>query len=182
MRGERGVEVCATAIGASRNALRSRMAKCGEIKHHLIAASEIILQGCYVTTPNCEKSRSRPAMREWIDASDPALHCRRRAQFGPVAQRLEQGTHNPLVGGSNPSGPTKLLCIYPGTLRRRERLQARSLSMIAGVIILAMQAAAQTQPAVPAVGAPLILRPAVLQQRYVERLRAPPSTLAAPWL
>jgi hypothetical protein len=27
---------------------------------------------------------------------------------GPVAQRLEQGTHNPLVGGSNPSGPTKI--------------------------------------------------------------------------
>jgi hypothetical protein len=27
---------------------------------------------------------------------------------GPVAQRLEQGTHNPLVGGSNPSGPTIL--------------------------------------------------------------------------
>src|ERR1700734_4342741 len=25
---------------------------------------------------------------------------------GPVAQRLEQGTHNPLAGGSNPSGPT----------------------------------------------------------------------------
>ena len=25
---------------------------------------------------------------------------------GPVAQRLEQGTHNPLVGGSNPSRPT----------------------------------------------------------------------------
>ena len=24
---------------------------------------------------------------------------------GTVAQRLEQGTHNPLVGGSNPSGP-----------------------------------------------------------------------------
>ncbi len=27
---------------------------------------------------------------------------------GPVAQRLEQGTHNPLVLGSNPSGPTTL--------------------------------------------------------------------------
>ena len=26
--------------------------------------------------------------------------------FGIVAQRLEQGTHNPLVGGSSPSGPT----------------------------------------------------------------------------
>ena len=31
------------------------------------------------------------------------MRCR---QSGPVAQRLEQGTHNPLVGGSNPSGPT----------------------------------------------------------------------------
>jgi hypothetical protein len=28
---------------------------------------------------------------------------------GPVAQWLEQGTHNPLVGGSNPSGPTRSL-------------------------------------------------------------------------
>ena len=24
---------------------------------------------------------------------------------GSIAQRLEQGTHNPLVEGSNPSGP-----------------------------------------------------------------------------
>src|SRR5262245_59539162 len=30
-------------------------------------------------------------------------------EIGPVAQRLEQGTHNPLVGGSNPSGPTRWL-------------------------------------------------------------------------
>ena len=28
---------------------------------------------------------------------------------GPVAQRLEQGTHNPLVVGSNPTGPTLML-------------------------------------------------------------------------
>jgi hypothetical protein len=27
-------------------------------------------------------------------------------QDGPVAQRLEQWTHNPLVAGSNPAGPT----------------------------------------------------------------------------
>ena len=31
---------------------------------------------------------------------------KRNVSKGPVAQRLEQGTHNPLVGGSNPSGPT----------------------------------------------------------------------------
>ena len=29
-------------------------------------------------------------------------------QKGPVAQRLEQGTHNPLVASSNLAGPTKL--------------------------------------------------------------------------
>jgi hypothetical protein len=27
---------------------------------------------------------------------------------GPIAQRLEQGTHNPLVVGSNPTGPKRL--------------------------------------------------------------------------
>ena len=27
-------------------------------------------------------------------------------RLGPLAQRLEQRTHNPLVEGSNPSGPT----------------------------------------------------------------------------
>src|SRR6266566_5079861 len=29
-------------------------------------------------------------------------------QGGPVAQRLEQRTHNPLVPGSNPGGPTNI--------------------------------------------------------------------------
>ena len=44
--------------------------------------------------------------------------------IGPVAQRLEQGTHNPLVVGSNPTGPTILKSLstigkgffMPGTL------------------------------------------------------------------
>ena len=30
---------------------------------------------------------------------------------GAVAQRLEQGTHNPLVAGSNPAGPIAKGCI-----------------------------------------------------------------------
>src|SRR5215471_2884062 len=35
-------------------------------------------------------------------------HCRcaRLKPCGPLAQRLEQWTHNPLVPGSNPGGPT----------------------------------------------------------------------------
>ena len=32
----------------------------------------------------------------------------RNALHGPVAQRSEQGTHNPLVAGSNPAGSTKI--------------------------------------------------------------------------
>jgi len=30
---------------------------------------------------------------------------------GSIAQRLEQGTHNPLVEGSNPSGPNLFDCL-----------------------------------------------------------------------
>ncbi len=32
---------------------------------------------------------------------------RRNARKGPIAQRLEQSTHNALVPGSNPGGPTR---------------------------------------------------------------------------
>ena len=38
----------------------------------------------------------------------PGFNCARLANAGPLAQRLEQWTHNPLVPGSNPGGPTKL--------------------------------------------------------------------------
>ena len=34
------------------------------------------------------------------------LLCLSAKLHGPVAQRLEQGTHNPLVPGSNPGGPS----------------------------------------------------------------------------
>ena len=53
-----------------------------------------------------------------VQFSDP-YGCRRQdSESGPVAQWLEQGTHNPLVGGSNPSGPTsseaqKTRCFKP---------------------------------------------------------------------
>ena len=36
---------------------------------------------------------------------------------GPVAQRSEQGTHNPLVGGSNPSGPTRIISCISNKVR-----------------------------------------------------------------
>ena len=38
-----------------------------------------------------------------------ALESKGRRPAGPLAQRLEQRTHNPSVVGSNPTGPTKRL-------------------------------------------------------------------------
>ncbi len=43
-----------------------------------------------------EMCRGRGRVLNWNDT----------ACIGPLAQRLEQGTHNPLVVGSNPTGPT----------------------------------------------------------------------------
>ena len=43
---------------------------------------------------------SKLDVRRWM------LEVRALARVGPVAQRLEQGTHNPLVPGSNPGGPS----------------------------------------------------------------------------
>src|ERR1051326_266868 len=47
-----------------------------------------------------------------LTASPARLSCEcrmGRRRCGPLAQRLEQWTHNPLVPGSNPGGPTKNL-------------------------------------------------------------------------
>ena len=38
---------------------------------------------------------------------DPSRSSATQNPYGPVAQWLEQGAHNALVGGSSPSGPTK---------------------------------------------------------------------------
>jgi hypothetical protein len=45
----------------------------------------------------------QPRNLSGLVASD--VICFNRRTHGPVAQRLEQGTHNPLVPGSNPGGP-----------------------------------------------------------------------------
>src|SRR5580698_2207173 len=36
---------------------------------------------------------------------------------GPLAQRLVQRTHNPLVVGSNPTGPTRILYLFLSEVR-----------------------------------------------------------------
>ncbi len=57
---------------------------------------------------------------------------------GPVAQRLEQWTHNPLVQGSNPCGPTKfflrwmLIVARMGAGPNSEKPHMRSLARQVG--------------------------------------------------
>ena len=41
-----------------------------------------------------------------LDVGYRMFDVRALSRIGPVAQRLEQGTHNPLVPGSNPGGPS----------------------------------------------------------------------------
>ena len=38
--------------------------------------------------------------------------------LGPIAQRLEQQTHNLLVRGSNPCGPTSINLFYPESQKK----------------------------------------------------------------
>jgi hypothetical protein len=51
------------------------------------------------------ESRSAQAIGGVIYFVTRGVPCFNIGQHGPVAQRLEQGTHNPLVPGSNPGGP-----------------------------------------------------------------------------
>jgi hypothetical protein len=52
---------------------------------------------------------AQPRMLSGLVTGD--MLCFSTKSRGPVAQRLEQGTHNPLVPGSNPGGPNPSKCI-----------------------------------------------------------------------
>ena len=50
----------------------------------------------------------------WLWAEFPAVMNYFCSPSAPIAQRLEQGTHNPLVAGSNPAGRTKPSSVMVG--------------------------------------------------------------------
>src|SRR5438309_9661400 len=51
--------------------------------------------------------------------------------IGPIAQRLEQATHNRLVVGSNPTGPTTIKYHIPqGVIESRRRVHAHEQTML----------------------------------------------------
>jgi hypothetical protein len=58
-----------------------------------------------------------------------------RLSSGPIAQRLEQGTHNPLVPGSNPGGPNSNFRFGIGGFRKGNSGNRRSDCRRAGLIL-----------------------------------------------
>ncbi len=59
--------------------------------------------------PGGIKWRQLATFSNTVDCSTESAACKLFIiKEGPVAQRLEQGTHNPLVRGSNPCRPTKM--------------------------------------------------------------------------
>ena len=94
--------------------------------------------------------------------------------YGPIAQWLEQTTHNRLVGGSNPSGPTIFMStaghqlIYDdvcGFCQRSVRL-LRRLDWFRTIDPVPMSAAAAAAPA-PFLSAQMTLAPFCANRRAV---------------
>lgn len=78
-----------------------------------------VFSGPHVMPKACLLMAKTPAIQQeislppWPLCARSTTLCRR---CGPIAQRLEQRTHNPLVPGSNPGGPTMeinaLRCLF----------------------------------------------------------------------
>ena len=78
-----------------------------------------------------------------VSGCGPARSTTLSGACGPIAQRLEQGTHNPLVPGSNPGGPT-----IRWTCRRRagRYRQPRALGVLQDWHLRAVQQKSNRRP------------------------------------
>ena len=63
--------------------------------------------------PGKKLEREKLASEFWCTVRCTVAQKCRLSPLGPLAQRLEQWTHNPLVPGSNPGGPTSFLFSLP---------------------------------------------------------------------
>ena len=74
--------------------------------------------------------------------------------WGPLAQRLEHRTHNPLVVGSNPTGPTKKQKTSASVCRRRNGFVSKRGSLFLAPWALGESAANSASPGVDTRGCP----------------------------
>ena len=97
-----------TELGESRSGCFYRYANCR--RQQCSCFAKIPAPSSEATERAFERLQNagRPASTKFGPATTSAISKRKVSVVieGPVAQRLEQGTHNPLAGGSNPSGPT----------------------------------------------------------------------------
>ena len=109
-----GLETADFVLHSLRHTMLTRLGESGvdaftimRVAGHSIAMSQRYI---HPTPEGVERAFERLQLHAARLENQPPLHWRiwlPQVVEGPVAQRLEQGTHNPLVGGSNPSGPTK---------------------------------------------------------------------------
>ena len=76
------------------------------MKHTLNLTTEELLVIANDTESNLQNAIDNHAPRRILFYTNMRNKIRNTLS-GPVAQRSEQGTHNPLVAGSNPAGSTK---------------------------------------------------------------------------
>ena len=76
------------------------------MKHTINLTTEELLVIANDTESNLQNAIDNNASRRILFYTNMTNKIR-NALHGPVAQRLEQSTHNALVAGSNPAGSTK---------------------------------------------------------------------------
>ena len=72
----------------------------------MICVDSVDIQIDSVFPENCSCSYSKKSLYSLMSAGAAIGQLMPADIFGLMAQWLEQGTHNPLVAGSNPAGPT----------------------------------------------------------------------------
>src|SRR5437667_11088460 len=82
------------------------MSRCG-VTHASNPLRAMLAQRFCKLRLRCREIGSARALPNFFVVAECASSAEITCENGPIAQRLEQGTHNPLVPGSNPGGPNR---------------------------------------------------------------------------
>ena len=92
-----------------------------------------VADSAFVKIASGDLMGNRISMRRRWQRSFILIACvRNRMQYWACSSTVEQGTHNPLVLGSNPGGPTKNFRTAPAALRRAVFFSCRTVCQTSG--------------------------------------------------